>query len=98
MARSRAGAGGRGRGRGGAVATDDTFLAVTAGVCSAIVIPIAGTFMLVLGACATDWALACAALAHMTGYWATRGWHPPEQRVFLRRQVRQAELILRRFA
>lgn len=97
-----------GRSRAGGaitVAAVDILLAVTAGVCgagagaSAIVIPIAGAFVLVLGACATDRPLACAVLACTgTGCWAARGRHPPEQRVFLRRQVRQAELILRRFA
>ena len=54
-----------------AVATNGILLAVsvTAGVCGggAIVIAIAGAFVLVLGACATDWTLACAVLAHIDG-------------------------------
>ena len=66
-----------GRSRAGAVAvavaTNGILLAVsvTAGVCGggAIVIAIAGAFVLVLGACATDWTLACAdiVLAHIDG-------------------------------
>ena len=61
-----------GRSRAGGaitVAAVDIILAVTAGVCGggAIVIAIAGAFVLVLGACATDWTLACAVLAHIDG-------------------------------
>jgi hypothetical protein len=65
-----------GRSRAGGaitVAAVDILLAVTAGVCGAgagagaIVVPIAGAFVLVLGACATDRPLACAVLAYIDG-------------------------------
>jgi hypothetical protein len=59
------------RSRAGAVATDDILLTVTAGVCGAsagaIVISIAGAFVLVLGACAADRTLACPVLAYTDG-------------------------------